>query len=244
MITPALKQIEKIMREAGELLQRSFGNPTGVHKKNSGWVSDVDIEVEQFYRQKLTELIKGSSFWGEEGGKSDIKSDYTWIVDPLDGSYNYISGVPLFVTGVALSYQDNIIYSAVYDVMHNEFYYAFADKAFLNNNLLKTSKQINLQDAMISLYSCDKKFAQIRKSSGGVRRFGSALLIQCWVASGRLGGAVFGKMFWWDVAPALLIMKNSGILVTDFYNQDVLNSNFKNLVCASANVHSGLIELL
>jgi len=242
---PVLKQhLEEILLKAGKLILIDFKNkPTGVYKKPTGWVTDTDSRIELYYKEQLTNLLPNSNFWGEETGVSGSEfAEYTWIVDPLDGTYNFVSGIPLFVTGVALSYQNQIILSAVFDPNFNEIYFGFDNKSWCNNKLLKNLDKKIIVDQIISLNSCSQEFSLLRKNCGSVRRLGSALLTQCWLASGKIGAAIFNDLFWWDIAPALLIMKNADILITNFANQEIKTPASGKIICASNFIHKTILD--
>jgi myo-inositol-1(or 4)-monophosphatase len=232
-----LSDVESTIREAGNLILAAYNLPKSslnAFKKPTGWVTDVDLEVEKFYRAQLTKILPQANFLGEEIGGQMLKSGYVWVIDPIDGTYNFISKIPLFVTGVALFYQGEVIFSGVLEPVNGNYYYAYQDLAYLNHDLLKVQANVKSHDGIIALSSSSKKYADLRKKFGGLRRFGCALLTQCWVASGKLACAVFNGLYYWDIAPAYLIMQNAGINVDGFrgFDQDGLQIKY-DIICAS-----------
>jgi fructose-1,6-bisphosphatase/inositol monophosphatase family enzyme len=237
-----LADTESAIREAGNLILKAYNLPVtalNVSKKATGWVTDVDLQVEKFYRAQLGKILPQANFLGEEIGGQMLKSGYVWVIDPIDGTYNFISKIPLFVTGVALFYQGEVIFSGVLEPVNGNYYWAYQDLAYLNNQLLKVQVNVKAYDGIIVLSSSASKYADLRKKFWSVRRFGCALLTQCWVASGKIACAVFNGIYYWDIAPSYLIMQNAGIKVDGFrgFDEDGLQIKY-DIICASPEILS------
>lgn len=230
-----LTNLESIIKEAGKIVLKEYLKPLGdinVTEKPSGCVTEIDLVVERFYCEKLSEILPEATFLGEELGGT-LSSGYQWIIDPIDGTRNFISKIPLFVTAIALAYNKKIIFNGVYDPVADKYYCAYFDKLYINGISINI-KRFPARNSLISLSSCDKKYRELRNKFGGVRRLGSAILSQCWLAEGRLGCAVFNRMFFWDIAPTVLILKNSGVVSNFDYNK-INHKNFiieSEIVCA------------
>ena len=235
-----LADIESAMREAGNLILKAYNLPVkalNVSKKSTGWVTDVDLQVEKFYRAELAKILPQAKFLGEEIGGAFMKTGYVWVIDPIDGTYNFISKIPLFVTGVALLFEGKVIFSGVLEPVNGNYYYAYQDLAYLNNELLKAPANFNAGDGIIVLSSSASRYAELRRKFWSVRRFGCALLTQCWLASGKIACAVFNGIYYWDLAPAYLIMQNAGIKVDGFRGFASETTQIKNdLICASPDI--------
>lgn len=234
-----LSNLESIIKEAGKIILKEYFKPLGditVIEKPSGCVTEIDLIVERYYYEKLSEILPEATFIGEELGGT-LSSGYQWIIDPIDGTRNFISKIPLFVTAVALVYNKKIIFNGVYDPVADKYYCAYFDEFYINNILIGV-KRFSPRNSLISLSSCDIKYREIKRKFGGVRRLGSAILSQCWLAEGRLGCAIFNRMFFWDIAPAVLILKNSGIDSNFDYNK-INHKNFiieSEIVCAPTKI--------
>lgn len=235
-----LSDVESTIKEAGNLILAAYNLPLSAlnaFKKPTGWVTDVDLQVEKFYRAQLGKILPQANFLGEEIGGQMLKSGYVWVIDPIDGTYNFISKIPLFVTGVALFYQGEVIFSGVLEPVNNNYYYAYQDLAYFNNQLLKVQSNLKAGDGIIVLSSSASRYAELRRKFWTVRRFGCALLTQCWVASGKIACAVFNGLYYWDLAPAYLIMQNAGIKVDGFrgFAQDGLQIKY-DIICANPEI--------
>ena len=242
-----LADVESTIREAGNLILTAYNLPSSAInpiRKTSGWVSDTDLEVEKFYKNQLAKIIPNSKFMGEETGGALSASGYVWVIDPIDGTYNFISKIPLFVTGIALVYEGKIIFNGVLEPVLGNYYFAYDDLAFCNNNILQVSSNMVADHGIIALSSSSTKFLDLSRKFGGVRRFGSALLTQCWLASNKLSCAVFNGLYYWDIAPAYLIMQNSGIIISGFNGFAADGFMIKNdLICATTEIIEQIKDL-
>lgn len=201
-------------------------------------VTTVDIESEKKFRSKIETLFPKHSILGEEGGLIKKSSDYTWIIDPLDGTVNYAHGYPLFCSSVALKYKEETQLGIVYAPMMNmEFCAIKGEGSYLNGQKIKVSETKEMKDALLStgfpytrlINNPNLKiFNNIVNKVTGIRRQGSAALDLCMVASGVFDG------YWellsneWDVAAGILIVDEAGgtaIFLGDEDNRPIISGN-------------------
>lgn len=233
MIEDYKKVAIQAAKEAGDILLRNFRNKLQLSvetKKKFDFVTRVDKESEA----KVIEIIKNKypdhKIFAEET-KKDLKGKFRWIIDPLDGTTNYIHGVPIFTVSIALECDGEIVLGVVYDPVHKELFFGEKGKgAFLNDNPIKVSDVENPEFGLLAtgfpfrvkhlINPYQESFAQLFHSFSGIRRAGSAALDLCYVACGRFDG------FWeldlkpWDLAASYIIIKEAGGQITDFDGQD------------------------
>jgi myo-inositol-1(or 4)-monophosphatase len=234
---PLLLAARKAATEAGKLLIANFGKVEKTlirSKSNTDFISYVDEQAEQ----TIIDIIKTSypdhSFLAEERGEKLTGSLYRWIIDPLDGTTNYLHSIPVFAISIALEFQNEIILGVVYDPVHNDLFSAFKGQgAFHNDQQIHVSDCNHLNQAFIAtgfpfkskhyLTKYLRAFKNIFNKSIGARRMGAAAIDLAYVACGRFDG------FWevglqpWDIAAGSILIKEAGGSVTDFWN----NPNFK-----------------
>lgn len=235
-IAVALKSGELIRRRVGKIRQISFKGAINL-------VTDVDRESEELIKTYLAEKFPTHQFLGEEGGGNSDSCAYRWVVDPIDGTTNFVHGFPYFCVSIALEERCRPIVGVVFDPMHQELFYAVKGKgAFLNKkriyvsnisevkkSLLCTGFAYELQDATDSNV---EHFVDFLMNSQAVRRMGSAALDLCYVACGRFDGFWELNLKPWDTAAAVLIVTEAGGKVTKLdgghhshYDQEILASN-------------------
>lgn len=223
----SLEQVEQIARGAGEILLEKLHSGFSIeHKGRVDLVTDADKASEKFILTQLTTLFPDHSICAEEDGWTDKASEYTWYVDPLDGTTNFAHGFPYFSVSLALAQKGKIILGVVFNPVTAECFSAKREEgAFLNGQALTVSKLNSLQESLlITGFPYDiatnpdnnmRAFERGYKVSQGVRRNGSAALDLCHVASGRV------EAFWekylkpWDLAAGSLIVEEAGGQITD-----------------------------
>jgi myo-inositol-1(or 4)-monophosphatase len=195
-------------------------------KERSDFVSHVDNRSEQAIRRIILEEYPDHLFVGEEQGAFGVPGEWRWIVDPLDGTSNYVHGVAQFSVSVALLQGDDVVASVVFDPMKEEMYRAERGSGAFRNDTRIHVSDLPLRDALIGtgfpfkgisqLDDYLATFHEVFSSCAGVRRMGSAALDLAYVASGEYGG------FWefilspWDIAGGALLIKEAGGVITDF----------------------------
>ncbi len=200
------------------------------HKGERDLVSYVDIQAEKILVEALRKIVPEAGFLTEEKTFADSK-DLEWIIDPLDGTTNFLHGVPVFSTSVGLVNKNEILVGVVLEINQNECFYAWQNGgAFLNGKPISVSKVLSLKESLISTgfpYKHDGKMEKyiqsiyaILKKTHGIRRFGSAAVDLCYVASGRFDGYFEYNLNPWDIAGGALIVKEAGGAVSDFKGGD------------------------
>jgi len=227
MIAAARKAARSLKRDFGEVekLQVSLKGP-------ANFVSSADHRAEETLRAELAKARPGYGFVGEEGGRQE-GSDKThcWIVDPLDGTTNFLHGIPQFAISIALEREGTIVAGLVYNPISEELFVAERGKgAFLNDQRLRVAARRRLAEAVIAcglphlgrgdLAQFRKEFAAVQEKVAGLRRFGAATLDLAWVAAGRLDAFWERNLSAWDMAAGLLLVREAGGFVSDLDGGD------------------------
>ena len=235
--------------EAGKYIHRQIGKIKEVrYKGEKNVVTNVDKKAESIIISSLRKCFPSYGFLAEESipkrkNPNRIRPEFNWIIDPLDGTTNFLHGFPVFCVSIALEHNDEIILGVVYDPSRNELFVAEKNKgAFLNGKRIKVSKVNNLKGALLATgfaYNVRwaknnniNNFINVIKVSQAVRRAGSAALDLCYVACGRFDG------FWelclnpWDTAAGFIIVEEAGGKVTkldgkkySIYDTEILATN-------------------
>ncbi|HEX6828977.1 MAG TPA: inositol monophosphatase family protein [Burkholderiales bacterium] len=230
---PMLNTAIKAARRAGAIINRASGNLDLLHvtrKSQADFVSEVDRGAEQAIIDTLLEAYPGHSILAEESG-SQGKSEYQWVIDPLDGTTNFLHGLPQFAVSIALAHKGTVTQAVVYDPSRNDLFTASRGRgAYLNNRRLRVSKRIKLEDALIGtgfpfreLKHLEQYLAMFRdlvKQTSGVRRPGAASLDLAYVAAGWYDGFWELGLSRWDIAAGTLLITESGGLVGDLQGGD------------------------
>ena len=229
-----LERTIEISKEAGAFIrkERQIFDIAKVEQKGiNDLVSYVDKQAEQLIVDALAKLLPQAGFITEEGTSTIIGERYNWIIDPLDGTTNFIHGLPFYSVSIGLQENDEIILGVVYEVSNSECFYAIRDGgAFCNETPIHVSLAPDLSSSLIAtgfpydgLGQTDA-FLEVLKSligsSHGFRRLGSAALDLCYVACGRVDGYFQHNLKPYDVAGGLIIVKEAGGKVTDFKGGD------------------------
>jgi myo-inositol-1(or 4)-monophosphatase len=204
-------------------LSNSDINTKGLHD----YVTHVDQQSEAMLVKELSNILPDSGFLVEEKTIENDRREYTWIIDPLDGTTNYIHGLPVFAISVALMKEQEVIMGTVYDAKSKECFYAWQDSpAFMNNNEIRVSAVAKLEDSLLATgfpYSDFnrqqeylKVLGQLMQKCRGIRRFGAAAIDLAWVACGRFDGFYEYNLHAWDVAAGSFIVERAGGLNSDF----------------------------
>ena len=211
----------------------------------NNFVTYVDKEAEQKIVKYLTEILPDSGFITEEGTIKTEKKEYTWIIDPLDGTTNFIHGLPCFCISVGLMHNNEIVLGVIYDPNLDECFQAFKDGgAYLNDTKIRVSSAETLAESLLATgfpyydYGKLDKYINLLsyfiKNTRGVRRFGSAAIDMAYVACGRFSGFYEYGLNPWDVAAGAIIIQEAGGQVSDFagknnyiFGAELLASNGK-----------------
>lgn len=228
-MSPMLSIAVKAARRAGSLINRATQDLdllTVERKGVSDYVSEVDRLAEQAIVETLLEAYPDHAILAEEGGAQG-HSDYLWIIDPLDGTTNFLHGFPQFAVSIGLQIKGVLNLAVVYDPTRNELFTATRGRgAHLNDRRLRVSKQTRLQESLIGTgfpyrdfaYLDDylKMFRELLPKTAGLRRPGCASLDLAYVAAGRYDGFWEAGLKPWDLAAGVLLIQEAGGLVTDF----------------------------
>jgi myo-inositol-1(or 4)-monophosphatase len=216
-------------------------------------VSYVDKQAEQMLVKNLSHLLPEAGFLTEENTTSTGKKEYNWVIDPLDGTTNFIHGLPLFTTTAALVHQNTVLAGVTIDPMRNEIYAAWqGGGAWLNDKPIKVSNITSIEDALvITGFPYDLKghtpkyYTIIQEFSNrchGVRRLGSAALDMAYVASGRAEAFFEYNLNLWDIAAGIVLVQEAGGKTTDFQGGDGC-MNGSEVLCAGL-AHRPIMEII
>jgi myo-inositol-1(or 4)-monophosphatase len=233
MIKAAEKASKSIIRDFGEI-EKLQVSKKGPHD----FVTKTDKHVEKILIEELSKTKKNYSFITEETGTiKNIDKNNIWIIDPIDGTTNFLHGIPHFAISIALKCKDEILSGLIFDPIKDEMFFAEKDKgAFLNNQRLRVSKKNSLDECLFSSNHEGVKFSDLN-----MRYTGCAALDLAYVASGRLDGFFNNKINLWDVAAGALMVKEAGGIVNDLNKFNINNIDIK---ASSSAISSKMLENL
>ncbi len=230
-------------------------NPNDIETKSlNSLVSYVDKNAEMQLVEKLGKLLPEATFLTEEETIENGEGEYRWIIDPLDGTTNFLHQLPFFSISVALEFRGEIILGVVYEVNRNECFSAWKNGgAYLNDSKIEVSKRADLGDALIATgfpyydYRGVEPYFEVleffMKNTRGVRRFGSAALDLAYVACGRFDAYYEYSLNAWDVAAGVILVKEAGGKLSDFQGGE--NYIFgKEMIAASPHVFDKTLEVV
>ena len=226
-ISANLNIMIKAVEKASKSIIRDFGEVEKLQVSKKGprdFVTKTDRHVEKILIEELSNTKKNYSFITEETGTIKNKNkENIWIIDPIDGTTNFLHGIPHFAICIAHQYKNEILSGLIFDPIKDEMFFAEKDKgAFLNNQRLRVSKKNSLDDCLFSSNHEGLKFSDLN-----MRCSGSAALDLAYVASGRLDGFFQNKINLWDVASGALLIKEAGGIVNDIDIFDIKNIDIK-----------------
>ncbi len=240
-ISPNLNLMIKACEKASKILIRDFGELENLQVSKKGpkdFVTNSDKKTEKVLINELTKNKKKYSILSEEIGfiKND-DNDYIWVIDPIDGTTNFLHGIPHFCISIGLKFKDEIISGIIFDPIKNEIFYAEKNQgAFFNNHRIRVSKRKNLDEC---LFATNKN--GLLSTDLNARIFGSAALDLAYVASGRIDGYFQNGLNLWDIAAGTLIVKEAGGIVN---NYDLEKTNNIKLVASSENINQKMLKSL
>jgi myo-inositol-1(or 4)-monophosphatase len=257
---PALNIIIKAARSASKIINRASQDLDHLKvttKQQSDFVTEVDRKAEAAIIDVLRAAYPEYGILAEESGETagtGEGSNYQWIIDPLDGTTNFIHGFPQYAISIALAHKGQITQSLVYDVVHNEMFTASkGGGAFLNERRIRVSKCLKLEDALLGTgfpYRVFQHvdaylgiFKELMQKTSGLRRPGAASLDLAYVASGRLDGFWEFGLSPWDIAGGSLLISEAGGLIGDLAgNEDYLKTG--NVIAGSPKIFSQLLQVI
>ena len=216
----------KAAEKASKIIIRDFGEVEKLQVSKKGpndFVTKTDKYVEKIIIEELSKAKKNFSFLSEEIGLINNDKDNIWIIDPIDGTTNFLHGIPHFAICIALQSKDEIVSSLVFDPIKDEMFFAEKNKgAYLNNQRLRVSSKNSIDDCLFASNHEGLKFSNLN-----MRCSGCAALDLAYVASGRLDGFFHNKINLWDVAAGILLISEAGGTVNDINQFDVNNINIR-----------------
>ena len=255
MLPATINIFEKAARKAGRILSRDFGEIENlqIQSKSLGdFVTSADLKVEQSILETLKYYYPDANYLTEESGH--IKGDgETLIIDPIDGTSNFIHGIPLVSIVIAKMINNEITDGVVYNPILNEFYWASLGKgSWCNNKRLRVSKRRELNDCLIGtgipfgnrVY--EKFYTEldnVSKITAGVRRLGSAALDLAYVAAGKMDGFWERDLNLWDICSGVLLVKEAGGRISE-PNGNKWTTNSRDITVSNSLIHDKLIENL
>jgi myo-inositol-1(or 4)-monophosphatase len=256
LLSAEINVLEKICDKVSKVIIRDFGEveKLQVSRKGPGdFVTKTDKKVEKIIIEELEKARPTYGFIAEESGERKNESEFNWVIDPIDGTSNFMHGIPHFAISIALEKNGEVISGIVCDPIKNETFYAEKGRgAYLNNRRIRVSSRKSL-DEVIGLYGCppmikidgNKFFDQIKKASSQIhklRNYGSAALDFAYVAAGRADFAWYDHLNYWDYAAGKIILLEAGGTITDFAGKSFVKQ--KETFISNSYIHDEVIKIL
>ena len=241
IISPNLNIMIKACEKASKVIIRDFGELENLQVKVKGprdFVTNCDKKVEKILIEELSKSKKNYSFITEESGyiKKNDKENI-WVIDPIDGTTNFLHGVPHFAISLASQSNDKVLVGVIFDPIKNEIFYSEKDNgSFFNNHRIRVSKKKDLDECLFATNTDGAK-----KTNLNIRVSGSAALDLAYVASGRLDGFFQNNLNLWDIAAGKLILEEAGGKINMTNNNKVEKINIK---ASSVNIYDKMHEKL
>ena len=256
--SPQINLITRACMKASRSLIRDFGELENLQVSSKGpgdFVSSADKRTEKTIIEELQKAHPEYGIVTEETGiinKSNIKN--RWIIDPIDGTMNFLNGIPQFAISIAYEENNEIICGVIFNPITNEMFCAEkGNGAYLNNTRIRVSNKKKLKDALLvtggpkgaskiknKIYS---EYINVSNNVSNVRKFGSAALDMAYVACGRFDGYWQRELNYWDIAAGVIILREAGGFI-DFFEDDISYPLKKNVLASNSNIHQELKELI
>ena len=240
-ISSNLNIMIKASEKASKILIRDFGEIEKLQVSKKGptdFVTNADVKAEKIIIEELKKARPNFSIISEENGvENNNDKDNTWIIDPIDGTVNFLHGIPHFAISIGLMSKNEIISGIIFDPIKDELFYAEKDNgAFFNNQRIRVSKKNNINDCLFVTGGKIKKDPNLL-----YRKSGCAALDLAYVAAGRYDGYFQNDLNLWDIAAGIILVKEAGGIIDDI---DISNNNNLRVVASSANINTKLREKL
>ena len=241
-ISPNLNIMIKASQKASKNLIRDFGELEKLQvsvKGPSDFVSNADTKAEKIIIEELSKAKKNFSIISEEdGSKINQDKNNIWIIDPIDGTTNFLHGVPHFAISIALKSNNEIVSGLIYDPIKDEMFYAEKNSgAFFNNHRIRVSNKKEINSCLFATGGKDDN----RKIDLNIRRTGSAALDMAYVASGRYDGYFQKNLNLWDIAAGIILVKEAGGIVNEI---DISQNKNIKITAASSAINEKMLEKL
>ena len=240
-ISPNLNIMIKASQKASKALIRDFGEIEKLQvsvKGPSNFVTNADIKAEKIIIEELMKAKKNYSIISEENGsKINSDSENVWIIDPIDGTSNFLHGIPHFAISIALKSNNEIISGLIYDPIKDEMFYAEKNSgAYFNNQRIKVSKKKEIENCLFATGGKEKVISDFI-----TRKTGSAALDMAYVAAGRYDGYFQNNLNLWDVAAGIIIIKEAGGIVNEI---NLSNQGNIKIIASSSRINEKMLEKL
>ena len=256
--SPQINLITKACMKASRSLIRDFGEIENLQVSTKGpgdFVTSADKRTEKILIDELQKAHPEYGFITEESGiinKSNLKN--RWIIDPIDGTMNFLNGIPHFAISIGYEENGEVKCGVIFNPILNEMFCAEkGNGAYLNNSRIRVSNKKKIKDALIvtggpkgvskiknKIYS---EYINVSNNVSNVRKFGSAALDMANVACGKFDGYWQRELNYWDIAAGIIILKEAGGLI-DFFDEDTSKPLKKNILATNSNIHEELKELI
>jgi myo-inositol-1(or 4)-monophosphatase len=253
-----LNVMVKAAHRTGRSLKRDFGEVEHLQvslKGPANFVTAADRRAEDILREELAKARPDYGFLGEEGGRREgTDKTHCWIVDPLDGTSNFLHGIPHFAISIGLERAGTIVAGIIYNPANDELFTAERGKgAFLNDQRLRVAARQHLGDAVVAcglphrgrgdLELARRELAVVQPAVAGLRRFGAAALDLAWVAAGRFDAYWERDLSPWDMAAGLLLVREAGGFVSDLDGGEAMFAK-GNIAAGNEAMHRDLLRLI
>lgn len=256
-LSALLEETQEVAKQVGSFIRKErqhFDVEKVEHKGFNDLVSYVDKEAERLIVEKLEKVLPEAGFITEEGTNSTQAEIFNWVIDPLDGTTNFIHGIPVYAVSIALMEKDEVILGVVYEVNRHECFYAMkGGGAFCNDTKIRVSAAPDLSASLIATgfpyYNFElidrylNSMKSLMQKTHGIRRLGSAAVDLCYVASGRTEGFFEYNLNSYDVAAGTLIVQEAGGMVTDFAGGNDFIFGRK-IVASNGKIHREFLAVL
>jgi len=254
-----LNVMESAARKAGRSLKRDFGEVANLQVSMKGpanFVSAADHRAEDILRTELLKARPGYGFLGEEGGNHEgTDKTHTWVVDPLDGTTNFLHSIPHFCISIGLVREGTPIAGLIYNPANDEFFTPERGKgAFLNNRRIRVAARKRLADAVVccalphhgrgDLAQFRREMGAIQDKVAGLRRFGAAALDLAYVAAGRFDAYWERGLSAWDFAAGVIMVREAGGFITDLEDRERAMTTPGDVIAGNEFMHRELLALL
>jgi myo-inositol-1(or 4)-monophosphatase len=256
-LTILTKGVIELCKTVGEFIRQEslvFDRATVEFKGLNDMVSYVDKSAEESLVRGLSALLPVAGFITEEKTINRLSENYNWIIDPLDGTTNFIHGIPTFSISIALQYKVELVLGVVYEINRDECFSAWKDGgAFLNGKPLRVSEAGELDNTLLATgfpyYDFEQQeaylevFKQLMRSCHGIRRIGSAAVDLAYTAAGRFDGYFEYNLNSWDAAAGIVLVREAGGQVCDFRGQDQMIEK-RELLATNGKITAEILQVI
>ena len=246
----------KLAKSTGKIQMSYFGNISSIDNKSSkiDLLTEADKKSEDYIINEIKNKYPSHSILSEECGLINKNSKYKWIIDPLDGTTNFVHNLPIFAVSIGLQKNDQTICAVVYNPAADKCFYAYDNQpAYLNNTIINVTNTKNINNCLLATgfpYLHDNRydlsfeiFKDFYDITRGLRRLGAAALDLCFVAMGRFDGYYEYGLEPWDISAGSLIATEAGANVTDWDNSE-LPYDGSRILASNGKIHSQMVDIL